>query len=131
MIMNVANINKFREEFKKTVAELEAKHNIVIDLGKIGFDEESFKAKITVLNVKEGQDASRGDLIEAENEWKRCAEVCGLPVEKLGVIFKKKGVTYKVLGLISRRRAHPVLIMNLTSNKEQLFTLEGAIDLLK
>lgn len=48
--------NKFRVDFQKAVKELETKHNVIISMGNISYNDTTFNTKLTVLkknpNVK-------------------------------------------------------------------------------
>ena len=51
--MNKQNMELFRKDFKKAVETLERDHDIVLDLGNIGFSKNSFNTTLTVTNASE------------------------------------------------------------------------------
>lgn len=53
MKIDNANLQLFRRDFKNAVKELEAKYGVQIDLQKITYDANSFKATMQVDNLSE------------------------------------------------------------------------------
>jgi len=55
MTIDKATLKEFRADFKTTIAELEQKYNIKVELGAIRFDQGGFRTKMIATNIKTGE----------------------------------------------------------------------------
>lgn len=112
--MNITpqTLNQFRQDFEQAVSALEAKYQIKMDLGRITYDEQGFRGKLTA--VANSQDESNSIM---ELNFKNNAEQYGLKANDLGKSFMSKGRSLKIVGLNPRARRFPIIAEDLVGNK--------------
>jgi len=62
-----STVQQFRKDFQDTVAELEKKYGVTINLGRITYDSTSVRGKITALKGDRGEVLTKEDFKIGEN----------------------------------------------------------------
>lgn len=100
----------FRKDFAEAVKGLEGKYGVVLKLGSITYDYDSFHCK---LEAKSG--ASKEDVMKREFE-RDCGSV-GLYPEDYGQTFEQRGVKYEIVGIDLRKRKYPIIVREVATGK--------------
>ena len=100
-------LRNFRKDFAEAVKDLEQQYGLVIELGKITYDVDSFEGKIT---AKEGD--SKEDINQAE--WNKHCGTYGLRPEDFDkrITLTDRGVTqdYIITGIRPNKRKYPICL---------------------
>jgi len=100
---NRNNLDIMRASINSKLAELESDFNIKIKLGRIGYSDSNFTAKVECNLVKDGQ------VIETiATDFDRYKDAWGLQFS-LGYTFLSNDTRYKVVGLKPRNRKYPII----------------------
>lgn len=111
-----SNLDVMRSSINSKLAELESDFNIKIKLGRIGYSDSNFTAKVECNLVKDGQ------VIETiAIDFDRYKDAWGLQFS-LGDTFISQGEKYKVLGLKPRNRKYPIIAEDISSGKRYKFS---------
>lgn len=101
--INIEFLKNFRQDFKDAVKELEEKHGIVIHLGNISYNTNSFTSKIEV----------RLDSVSPNQKYidtfKLLYKMYGLDEDMLNKSFMANGTSLKFVGLDSKKRNYPCI----------------------
>jgi hypothetical protein len=92
------NLEGIRKEFDSHMKEFEKKTGIEIKLGKINYQEYSFKANLSATLSSKKEDLEMKKEAEAKHDFEIFAKDFGLEPEDYGKVFKFKGSTFKVVG---------------------------------
>lgn len=92
------NLEGIRKEFDSHMQEFEKKTGVEIKLGKINYQEYSFKANISATLSNKKEDLEKKKEAEAKHDFETFAKDFGLEPEDYGKVFKFKGSTFKVVG---------------------------------
>jgi hypothetical protein len=111
---NKANLKDFGTEFKKAVAELEAKIGVKIDLGNISFNDHQFTSKVTVTLVGDGLDSADAKM---KVEFERYALLFGLNKADYDKQFTYGGKRYKLKGVKPRSTKNPFVAQEISNGK--------------
>ena len=103
----------FREDFKNAVSNLESKYGVIIDMGTISFDENSFSAKITANNGKNETDVEKTQFEQNVSLYKSY----GLSKCDYGKIFIADGKKYRLVGFKTKARKNPFVIEDIKKKK--------------
>ena len=115
-------LQSLRVDLNKTLAAVGEKHGIVIATGTCRFTPTKATMKIEILVKGEGvEDIKSAKLAQAGRDFKANARRFGLQPMWLNKSFKHTdGRTWKVIGLMPRRRKFPVLCTS-RNGEESLF----------
>lgn len=106
-----SNLDVMRSSIDSKLAELESDFNIKIKLGRIGYSDSNFTAKVECNLVKDGQ------VIETiAIDFDRYKDAWGLKFP-LGFTFHMTDSMYKVIGLKPRNRKYPIICEALNNGK--------------
>lgn len=81
---NELTVNQFRKDFQSSIAELEEKYGVTINLGTLTYDSASIRGKMTALKGNREEEFSKDDFIIGETV--RIAHKKVLPTEKFKII---------------------------------------------
>ena len=115
--MTVETVRAFRNDFKEAVKQLEEKYHIVIDLGRITYDESSFRGQLT---AKDG--GSKDEVLA--NDFNKHCRMFGLGPEDLNRRFNYKGEMYEIIGIKPSKRKYPILCRKIADDSTILFTTD-------
>jgi hypothetical protein len=120
-----AFLTRLRPEMDKALAEVAARHGIVIKMGNGSYDRSGLLGgfKIELAVVQEGQSGNPTH-IRAAIDWNNNAEFFGLKKEWLGTDTIHKRLPHKIIGLMPSRSKFPVFVLT-PDGKEMLLTVEG------
>ena len=120
-MINAQMLDNFRGDFAQAVKSLEQKYGIIIELGRITYGSDHFRASI---ECKEGSDK---DEAEERNFKKRC-KYYGLMPEDYDrrITIKEKGVDvdYIITGIDESRRKYPIMIRRVSDCVDRLAPAE-------
>lgn len=83
-VFNELTVGKFRKDFQSSMAELEEKYGVTINLGTLTYDETSIRGKMTALKGEREEELSKDDFIIGETV--KIAHKKVLPTEKFKII---------------------------------------------
>jgi len=106
MNINKQSLQQFRADFAATVKELEAKHNVKIELGSFSFNDDLFSGKMKVTNTV----TAGGEKIDEKMLWvKECKQI-GLSEDDYGATVSVNGMSGKIVGIKLRSFKYPVIV---------------------
>jgi len=92
-----------QKEFDEVVAQFAAKHGLIASAAKCSFGSDNVRLT-TTLNV---QTADGGNAF-AEKMWNTYAPLFQIPLDALGKTFQHRGRSYKIEGIVFKRKSYPV-----------------------
>lgn len=118
--MNISpkTLDQFRGDFDKAMKALEAQYGVSIELGRIGYDDSKFSAKMTVYSASEGNNGK-------QEEWASYAPLFGLNESWFGQTVKlSSGKVGTIVGIAPRSKKYPVIV-DTTDGKSYKMTAES------
>ena len=117
MIINSNNLDAFRNDFKKAMADLQEKYDVTISLGNITFEEERFSAKVTVVN---GQDPEQVERNNFDADVWRYSHL-GLQPGMYHRIFRgTDNQLYAIRGFNTKAKKHPIKILRISDSTRRI-----------
>jgi hypothetical protein len=104
MAITVNQLELIRKEINDAIAAVAAKHNMTMSLGKITYDEVSFKSEIKATVI-----STDGTDLKARNDWDHYCKLFWLKSEDFGKTFVDAGETYTICGVKPRNTKFPIL----------------------
>jgi hypothetical protein len=116
MTFTKSSLNKMRAELDAVLAKYGESAGVKFSIGNMRFTENKCDIKLQALSVTEG-----GQVTDPyEEDFKlRCARY-GLSREHLGVDIRVRDKDLKIVGLNSKKRTCPILVLNKEDNKKYL-----------
>lgn len=108
-------LEMFRQDFAETVKELEEKYQLEIELGKITYGSDSFKASLGVHERVIGKSTR-------QVEFEKLASRYDLKAEQFGQEIEIDGCRYCICGIEPKRRKYPILLERLSDGQQMVFT---------
>lgn len=117
MDINNQSLDAFRDDFEKAMVSLQEKYDVTIALERITYGEESFSAKVTVVNGRDSETVARNKF--DADVWKY--EHLGLFPGMYNRIFRgADGQLYAIQGFRTRARKHPVRIVRVADGEKRV-----------
>lgn len=115
-------------DVEKALATIAAKYGVACSAGRCVFNETSATLKVEIAVVsggaKVGDSAAR---IKARSDWNRQAPMFGLKASMLDSVIERNGKTFKILGLMPRRRTAPIFAVDMKTGKEYVLPLSSVL----
>lgn len=126
MNINSKTLKDFREDLKRAVIDLEKKYGVAIELGRITYDEEEFRGKLTVVNK-----ANLGDKDSNINKvnWDRNCTNFGFKSEDYGRKIFYQNKYYTIEGINPRKWKYPIILVS--NGERYVFPAKLVLDKLK
>jgi len=122
MKIDKQSIALFRDDFKKSIKELESKYNIKIGLGNISYSNTEFHGKLSIINNTDSNKSI--SQIKEETEFLQYYQLLGFKKEDLGGLFTYNGQQYKLIGCRMSSRKYPIIVERTNDNKQFKLTVE-------
>ncbi len=116
-MITVDKLKEFRKDFDSTIAELGKKHELGITLGKISYSSDSFTAKISAIEVSDGQS-------KEQVEFNKHCSKFGLKPDDYKAEVNFDGERIQIIGFELSRRKYPILVFNINRNKQMIYSRE-------
>ena len=114
MNINPNELDRFRKDFKETIAALQDKYDVTISLGGITYNENEFSAKMTVKNGRDAEEIERKDF--DRDVWK--FEHIGFrPGMYRRVFIGVNDRRYAIIGFNTRAKKYPLNIVDINSGE--------------
>lgn len=104
---NNTNLDELRKDLNAALKAVSKKHNILLDVGRMGYSTDEVRVALTATTIKTGEE---GMSIDEKNY--RAAQVFNTSLPKFGSKFDSIGVTYTICGYSNKARKYPVLGKN-------------------
>ena len=111
-VFNELTVDKFRKDFQSSMAELEEKYGVTINLGTLTYDETSIRGKMTALKGKREKEFDRNDFNIGDTV--KINHTKALPTSVFEIIKMNKK-NFKVMNVENRRLVNvpPQLLIKL------------------
>ena len=117
--MKITNesLDAFRDDFEKTVKSLEEKYDVTIEMGRITYGEQDFRAKITITNGRSVEEVERNKF-DAE-VWRY--EHLGLQKGMYNRLFRAtNGKIYAIRGFNPQAKKYPINVRCISDGEDRI-----------
>ena len=115
--------DNFRNDFNKSMEELEKKYGFKIDLGTINYGEVNASAKITITDVEKGV---KTGLSPEQTIWNNNCHFFNFKPEDFGKQIKLDNRYFKIIGILPNCRKNGILIQDIITKTEYKTSYEVA-----
>lgn len=107
MSITKTQLQNIRQEMDSALAEIAAKHGMSMQVGKISYDDVSFKAEVKANVV-----SNDGTNLKAKNDWDCYCSMFNLDKSDFGSTFKQNGEVFEIVEIKPRNRKYPIIARN-------------------
>lgn len=97
------DMDKMRKDINDVLRGYGVRENIKFEIGRITYDDNSFRATLKAFNTAHGRDPLK-------SEFEKYCYKFNIPSDWYGKIVEIKGIHYKVSAIKPRARKYPVLL---------------------